>query len=143
MPELQHFLTRVSWPNRAPASGTVTRTLCCKVTQQAARVFMCSFLLSTACMELELHCATAGGHCLFGKISAKSLLPILLPFCRVQPAFFHVIVLFFCRQGRSYTSCLLPAGGTCRMDAHPRSRFHSFFGRYYFGCLLFFFLLAL
>lgn len=143
MPELQHFLTRISWPNTAPASGTVTRTLCCKVTQQATRVFVCWFLLSTACMELGLRCATAGGHCLFGKINAKSVLPILLPLCRVQPAFFHVTVLLFCRRGKSYTSCLLPTGGTCRMETHPRSRFHSFFGRYCLGWFGFFFTCSL
>lgn len=128
VPELQHFLTRGSWPNTAPASGTAARMLCCKVPQQATGELACSFLLSTVCTEPGLHCATAGGHCLCGKINAKSVLPIALPLCRVRPAFFHVIILFFCRQERSYTSCLLPAGGSFRMETHPRSRFHSFLG---------------
>lgn len=79
----------------------------------------------------------------FDKINAKSVLPILLPLCRVQPAFFHVTVLLFCRRGKSYTSCLLPTGGTCRMETHARSRFHSFFGRYCLGWFVFFFTCSL
>lgn len=137
VPELQHFLTRGSWPNTAPASGTAARMLCCKVPQQATGELACLFLLSTVCTEPGLHCATAGGHCLCGKINAKSVLPIALPLCRVRPAFFHVIILFFCRQERSYTSCLLPAGGSFRMETHPRSRFHSFLGGYCLGCFFF------